>query len=166
MKRGKYDLALADLTRAIQLQPDLAEAFHYRGYVYLNVQKDDAAIADYNQAIKLDPGNSNALFGRGFDFYRSGKYDQAIADYDQVLKFGPEPRALLNRGSAYFRRGEFDLAISDYDARFRLEPKSAHSLYGRGYAKQKKGDDAGPKRRAGVTQIHGIERRVPAPLHG
>jgi tetratricopeptide (TPR) repeat protein len=39
--------------------------------------------------------------------------------------------------------GDVDQSIVDYDAAIRLNPKFAAALYGRGLAKQKKGDRAG-----------------------
>jgi tetratricopeptide (TPR) repeat protein len=39
--------------------------------------------------------------------------------------------------------GEIDQSIRDYDAAVALNPSSAAALYGRGLAKQKKGDRAG-----------------------
>ena len=42
----------------------------------------------------------------------------------------------------YLRQGNYDRAIADYDAALRLQPKNAWSLYGRGLAKQHKGNAA------------------------
>jgi hypothetical protein len=39
--------------------------------------------------------------------------------------------------------GNFDQAITGYSAALLLDPGHATSLYGRGIAKQKKGDNAG-----------------------
>jgi tetratricopeptide (TPR) repeat protein len=39
--------------------------------------------------------------------------------------------------------GRLDAAIADYDAALRRDPKIAESLYGRGIARQRKGDTAG-----------------------
>ena len=43
----------------------------------------------------------------------------------------------------YLKLGQFDNAIADYDARLRFQPNKTFSLYGRGVAKQKKGNGAG-----------------------
>jgi len=47
---------------------------------------------------------------------------------------------LDSRGFAYLRLGAFDKAIADFDAALRLNPGLANSLYGRGVAKIKKGE--------------------------
>jgi formylglycine-generating enzyme required for sulfatase activity len=51
--------------------------------------------------------------------------------------------AYQNRGLTYLRLGQFDKAIADYDNALRLDPKQATSLYGRGLAKRRKGDQGG-----------------------
>jgi tetratricopeptide (TPR) repeat protein len=53
MKR--YDEALADYTRAIELDPSDAEFFGSRGQAYQAIGRYDEALADFNRAIELDP---------------------------------------------------------------------------------------------------------------
>ena len=49
------DAALADLTEAIRLNPNDANAYNLRGVVYLEKRDTERAIADYTEAIRLDP---------------------------------------------------------------------------------------------------------------
>jgi tetratricopeptide (TPR) repeat protein len=69
---------------------------------------------------------------------------QALADCEQSLAIhGKDAGALNSRGFTYLRLGKFDEAIADYNAALKSNPKLASALYGRGLAKQKKGDSAG-----------------------
>ena len=61
----KWDLALADYTQAIRINPNYAEAYNNRGLVYEYQQKWDLALADYNNAIKLNPNYAEAYNNRG-----------------------------------------------------------------------------------------------------
>ncbi len=57
-----------------------------------------------------------------------------------------EPNAAAafdSRGFTYLKLGQWEPAITDYNSALRLAPKLASSLYGRGFAKLKKGDPAG-----------------------
>ena len=68
----------------------------------------------------------------------------ALADCNHSLTIrANDPFALNSRGFTFLRLNQFDSAIADYSAALKLDPKLASALYGRGLAKQKKGDGAG-----------------------
>ncbi|TRV43884.1 MAG: serine protease, partial [Microcystis panniformis Mp_MB_F_20080800_S26D] len=48
----KYELALADYNKAIELNRNFAEAYNNRGGLYSNQQKYELALADFNKAIE------------------------------------------------------------------------------------------------------------------
>ena len=55
--RGGLQRALADLNRAIELDPSLAPIYANRGLVYMYLGESDPALADFNRALELDPKN-------------------------------------------------------------------------------------------------------------
>jgi Flp pilus assembly protein TadD len=61
----RYDSALGDFTKTIQLSPRDAEAFHQRGIVYWSIRKAPLALDDFTKAIELKPDYSEALCNRG-----------------------------------------------------------------------------------------------------
>lgn len=62
-RMGKLDLALADFSRCLVLDPDWAWAFAARGDIYMRQDKPELAINDFNQAIRYDPAYSPAHAG-------------------------------------------------------------------------------------------------------
>ena len=64
-----------------------------------------------------------------------------------------------SRGFVYLRLSRLDEAIADYDAALKLNPKMAASLYGRGLAKQKNGDQAGGDADIAAAKAQGRNRR-------
>ena len=88
-RNGNHDHALADLTRAIELDPNDAAGPHNRGVVYSNKRDWDSAIADFTRAIELNPGYTRAFFYRGFIYKDRGDYDRAIADLTRVVELDP-----------------------------------------------------------------------------
>ena len=60
----KYNTAVEDLSKAIELKPDLADAYIERGEVYTQVRRLPDAIADFTRAIELAPQNPKAYARR------------------------------------------------------------------------------------------------------
>jgi tetratricopeptide (TPR) repeat protein len=72
----RYDDALADLNRAIELNPDQAWVIGIRGETYRLMERYDDALADLNRAIELNPSDDaytakraeiHRLVGKGED---------------------------------------------------------------------------------------------------
>ena len=130
--RGEYDLAIADFTEALKLDPDLQAAWMLRGRaLYASVSKVtevnanfsavdttntegavvsdekkvvcDRVIADFTQAIRLAPDYAKAYMERGRAYDEKGDNDRTIADYTQAIRLDPnDVAAYVNRGSAYY----------------------------------------------------------------
>jgi len=141
--KGDFDRAIRDYDEAVRLDPGYAIAFNNRGVAYKNKGNYDRAIEDYDKSISLQPAYAGAWNNRCFDRAITGQLAAALADCNESLRLKWEAHALDSRGLVYLKMGEFDKAIADYDAAFKSDPKLAGSLYGRGLAKRKKGDDAG-----------------------
>jgi len=56
-KKGEYDRAIADFTKALEINPRLAQAYYNRGVAYERKGEYDQAIADYTNALELSPSN-------------------------------------------------------------------------------------------------------------
>ncbi|MHC6204305.1 tetratricopeptide repeat protein [Breznakiellaceae bacterium SP9] len=140
-QRSKYDLAIADFTQAIRLDPSSVNTYYERGNAYCGKGDYDRAIADHTQAIRLDPNYASAFNSRGLVYADKGDYDRAIADYNQAIRLGPNyESAYANRGNAYFSKGDYDRAIADYTQAIRLDPNLATAFGNRGVAYRNKGD--------------------------
>jgi tetratricopeptide (TPR) repeat protein len=87
--KGNRDGAIADYTKAIELNPGFADAYVGRGIVYQVAGDRDRAIADYTKAVELNPDYSSAYLNRGNIFAAMGDQDRAIADYNKVIEINP-----------------------------------------------------------------------------
>jgi len=52
-KKGQYDEAISDFTKAIEIKPNYARAYRMRGEAYFNKGQYDKAIPDLKKAIGL-----------------------------------------------------------------------------------------------------------------
>jgi tetratricopeptide (TPR) repeat protein len=69
-------------------------------------------------------------------------FDRAIEDYNGAISLGSKnPQHFVNRAAALTIKGDYDLAEADFEAALRFDNKNAVALYGRGFVKNKRGDD-------------------------
>lgn len=132
--------ALANFTKAIELNPNHARAYRERGRTYANrtlgrtkPEAFDAAynsaLADYNKAIDLDPNDSNAFNLRGILFDTKKDHQRAISDYTRAIELDPKSSPpLSNRAGTYLTIGRNDLAIKDYSRCLEIELSSIFQL--------------------------------------
>jgi len=101
---GKRDLdkALADLTRAIELDPGIAAFYNNRGCVHFYRRNLEEALADLTRAIELDPAMADAYRNRAMVFFFREDYDRAWADITtcQALGGRVDPKLLMDLRSA------------------------------------------------------------------
>jgi tetratricopeptide (TPR) repeat protein len=68
--KGDHDLAIADYGKAIEINPQDAEAYYNRGIAMLHNGNRDGAITDYTKAIEINPRFADAYVGRGIAIRR------------------------------------------------------------------------------------------------
>ncbi len=96
LRLKKYDEALADADKAVQLNPKNTNALIIRGLVKTEKRDYDGAIADFTQSIKLAPNQGYAYIGRGTAYERKEDYDPAIADYAKAAEVDPRTAQTAN----------------------------------------------------------------------
>jgi len=132
---GKFDRALDDYTKAIELQPDFSKAYHNRGHTYFRMDKNERALADLDRAIHLDPYDATAYNNRGGVYQNLGQNELALADYTKAIKLEPDHvSAYYNRGRAFAQAGTFDRAVSDFTEAIALQPDFTNAYLHRGNA--------------------------------
>jgi tetratricopeptide (TPR) repeat protein len=125
-KKGDYDQAIANYTRAIEINPNYAKAYFYRGLAYQDKGDYDRAIADYTKAIEINPKLDIAYNNRGLAYQDKGDYDRAIADYTKAIEINPKfDVAYYNRGSTYYKKGDHHRGIYDMQMACKLGNKNA-----------------------------------------
>jgi len=63
------DAAIADLTRALTIDPSLAMAYSWRGIALSAKGENDLALADFSKAIEYNPQDAQAFYNRGVVYY-------------------------------------------------------------------------------------------------
>ena len=83
-----YEGAIADYTKAIELNPNYAEVFFNRGMCKAFLQDFRGAIADCTKAIELNPNYAEAYFNRGVSKNFLGQKDSGCLDFSKAGELG------------------------------------------------------------------------------
>jgi tetratricopeptide (TPR) repeat protein len=130
---GDFGNAIASYDQALQIKPDLHEAWSSRGVSLANLGQYESAIASYDQALQIKPDYHNAWFNRGVSLAKLGQYESAIASYDQALQIKPDyHNAWFNRGVSLAKLGQYESAIASYDQALQIKPDYHNAWSGRG----------------------------------
>ena len=142
--QGDYHGAMADFDRAIELNPNYAEACFSRGVAKFMQRDYRGAIADCDRAIELKPDYVAAYYNRGGAKSALDDERGAKEDYDLAIELDPDNTvAYTLRGGAKSALGDHDGAIADCDRAIELTPDYAYAYISRGDAKSALGDHEG-----------------------
>ncbi len=120
-----HALALADVSRAIELEPRWSVAIVQRARLYHGIGEIDQALIDYSQAIEVNPNNDEAFLGRASLWLITDSIDSAIADYREALRIDPTNESAYVILSTVFREtGEYQGAIDLLSSAIELMPES------------------------------------------
>ncbi len=128
-KYGNHDYrgALAEYDRVIQLQPNNAIAYNYRGVLKVKIQDFEGGMADYNHAIQLDANYGEAYSNRGS--LKANKLQDlsgAMADYDLAIELSPKyATAYSNRGKLKVKNRDIEGGLADYNLAIQHDPTEA-----------------------------------------
>ncbi|MBN2018922.1 MAG: tetratricopeptide repeat protein [Sedimentisphaerales bacterium] len=89
-KKGDYDIAISDYTRAIVINPKNADIYHCnRGLAYSHQGEYSEAISDFCRAIEIHPKDAEYYYNRGNIRVKKGEYEGARLDYLKAIEISP-----------------------------------------------------------------------------
>ena len=137
----KSDLeeAIANYSKAIELDPNYAEAYLSRGIARAANNSLDGAIADFTKIIEMKPPSNlvlpAAFFNRGLARERKGDYDGSIEDYTNALRLNPRAKTYTTRCGARNSKRDFTGAVADCTRALEIDNRDANAYNNRGVAR-------------------------------
>ena len=126
-KEEKYENAIEDFAKAIELKPSYAQAYFYRGESYSKLKDNSKAHDDFVRAAEI------------YQFQKN--YNLAITSYNRAIEIDKKSVvAHLGRGNTYLLKGEPRAAINDFDSAKKYDKRNAKAYYGLGEARFKQGN--------------------------
>ncbi len=112
MNGWDWDAAEELYLRAIELNPNYADARGPYGHLLAILGRFDEAFVQFDEALRLDPFNGWFRGQQGVTFHMSGQFDEAIASFEEALRISPDlPFVWLVLAASYHMTDRFDEAI-------------------------------------------------------
>lgn len=129
-KEGKFNDAIAQMKKVIEIEPQNADAYNYIGYSYADkgIQLDDALNYVQN-AIKLDPSNSYYLDSLGWVYFKKEMYKDAEEQLGKALKnlktqFKDDAVIYDHLAQVLVKLGQKDKAVAQWEKALKLDPEN------------------------------------------
>lgn len=120
---GSTEEALAAYERAVELDPEMAEAWIGKGYAKIRLAFIDKDPAGYNEsllsferAIELNRSQAQAWNGKATVLSMMGRYEEAVEAYSDSLEIDPlQPWVLVGKANALWKLGRHDESMTASD---------------------------------------------------
>ena len=123
---GRYDRALEETEKAIQIDPKLAMAYYVRHLALEKMGDISKAIEVAKKSLEIDPKLHMAEFSLGKIYLAKEEPEVSVEYFRRFLKaypYAPEVHHLI--GVAYATQKRFDKAVSEFESEVRVNPSNS-----------------------------------------
>ena len=122
---GLIDQATIYATRAVEIDPSLADAHATLGDLKKARGEYPAAVAEYGKALQLHSDLADAVLGLAETYGKMGRADDAEREFNHALALSPEwPSAYAKYGRFCTDRGQYERAAGLFRRMVQLQPDS------------------------------------------
>ena len=122
-QQGRLDEAIADFRRALEINPDLAQAHHNLGIALQEQGRLEEAAASYRRAVELKPDYASAYNYLGMALKDLSRLDEAVACYRRAVELKPDFVEACNNLAAVLQdQGQLAEAIACYRRVLQYKP--------------------------------------------
>ncbi|MEW6054448.1 MAG: tetratricopeptide repeat protein [Nitrospirota bacterium] len=122
----EYDLAIQNLTRALQCNAKNADAYLALGAIFQKRGLVDEAVEYYQKAVGIDPDIAEAYENLGDIFRDKRQFDEAITHYKKAIQYIPDSAEIhCSLGNIFKEKGQLDLAMYYYRKALKYNPDYA-----------------------------------------
>jgi FOG: TPR repeat len=135
LQMGRVDEAAIHFQKALEVQPQYAEARNNLGNVFFQKGRIDEAVADYQRALEINPKLPLARYNLGVAFLQKGRVSEAAGHFQGALQIEPDfVKAHYNLGITLVQLGRVSEAIGHYNKALEINPNYAEAEYNLGIA--------------------------------
>jgi len=100
-ERAQSGIALEEIEKALQADPDYAPAYSVRGLIHMSLREDKEAEEDFQKSLRLDKTDSETHNNYGWFLCQRGREKESIPQFMAAVKnplYTTPGRAYLNAG--------------------------------------------------------------------
>jgi tetratricopeptide (TPR) repeat protein len=141
---GKYDRAITEFRRAIELDPTTDDAYIGLAQAFTKLNQLDEAEKTFQRLIELRPQYYRGYNSLGSFYLQQAQYEKAVPMFAKVSELAPESfRGYSNLGATYLFMGRDADAITMFERSIRIRPSpDAYSNLGTAYFRVRRFTDA------------------------
>jgi len=126
----QYKDAEKAFKKAIELDPNYAEAYANLGALYAKFKEYDKAIKLYQESIKRKPSYAGAYTNLGNALNKTARHEEAVYFHKMAISLDDKSaNHFSNCASAYKNLGRFDKAKEYYKKALRLDPEHINAHF-------------------------------------
>jgi len=129
-KLGRYDDAVAELLKAVEIDPQNDQYQFHLGHSYFKQKKYSEAIHAFEETARINPVHTDAYYHMGQIYRLQGCAEEAARILEKASHTQPQNADIFkNLGEAYLSQGRFDEAVRAFEKTGDLDPTCEHAFY-------------------------------------
>lgn len=129
-KAGRFAQAVESYQKAIELNPQYAEAYHELGYALFKLGKYNESLEASVKAAKLRPKNAETYRNLGDTYKALNQIDKACENYTQAKNLLPKHfQTITKLANCFIQQGDSESAINTYNDLVKIQPNNAVAHY-------------------------------------
>jgi len=122
---GKYDQAVEEFKKAIELKKGYADAYHNLANTYFKMGNIDLTIENYLKAVEFNPKLWQSYQNLSAIYFDRGNYSLAESSLNKAIAINPENTNIhLNLAIVYLQQKKFDQAKKEINISLQLDPNN------------------------------------------
>jgi type IV pilus assembly protein PilF len=145
LQKGRLDLAVLNLEKALEQSPDSADTNHYYALLQEKLKNDDKAAIYFRKALSIAPKDPDLLNNYGSFLCRTGHYAEAETSFMAAVRdplYKTPEFAYTNAGICVHKNGDAVKAESYFRNALQANDRFSEALYQMAKLNHEKGDNA------------------------
>lgn len=129
-RAGRFEQAVESYQKAIELNPQYAEAYHELGYALFKLGKYNESLEASVKATKLRPKNAETYRNLGDTYKALNQIDKACESYTKAKNLAPKHfQTVTKLANCFVQQGDSSAAINTYNDSLKVQPNNAVAHY-------------------------------------